>query len=139
MNKPSSAGIVVGLRARAVFDVVELDTASALGSGSVPALGTPRLLAWLEAVTCAALDPALADDEVSVGTHVDLDHLRASRVGARVRAEAIVVAVEGRRVDFDVEASDGDGDGAVIGRGRITRTVVDRERFVDRLGPINPG
>lgn len=127
----------MGLRARAVFDVVELDTASALGSGSVPALGTPRLLAWLEAVTCAALDPALADDEVSVGTHVDLDHLRASQVGARVRAEAIVVAVEGRRVDFDVEASDGDG--AVIGRGRITRTVVDRERFVDRLGPINPG
>ncbi len=127
----------MGLRARRVFDVVELDTASALGSGSVPALGTPRLLAWLEAVTCAALDPALADDEVSVGTHVDLDHLRASRVGARVRAEAIVVAVEGRRVDFDVEASDGDG--TVIGRGRITRTVVDRKRFVDQLGPIDSG
>jgi predicted thioesterase len=129
--------IVPGLRARRVFEVAEHDTAIAVGSGSVPALGTPCLLAWLEAVTVAALEPALAATEVSVGTHVELDHRQASAVGARVTVEAVVVTVDGARVGCDVEASNGDG--TVVGRGRITRTVVDRQCFLDRLGPGSSG
>lgn len=127
----------MGLMARQVFEVRALDTASAVGSGSVPSLATPRLLAWLEVATVAALEPALAAHETSVGTHVELDHLQSSAVGVRVRVTAVVVAVQGRRVDFDVEASDGDG--TVVGRGRISRAVLDRERFLDRLGPAKPG
>ncbi|MBA2553087.1 MAG: thioesterase [Geodermatophilaceae bacterium] len=137
MSSTAAAGVSVGLRARRVFEVVEFDTAIAVGSGSVPALGTPRLLAWLEAVTVAAIEPALAPTEVSVGTHVDLDHLQPSPVGARVAVEAVVTAIEGLRVDCDVEATNGDG--TLVGRARISRRVVNRERFLDRLGPGNPG
>lgn len=137
MSSPAATGIDIGLRARRVFEVVEQDTAIAVGSGSVPALGTPRLLAWLEAVTVAAIEPALGDGEVSVGSRVELDHLQPSAVGARVCVEAVVAAVSGRQVVFDVEARTGGQE--VLGRGRITRMVVDRVRFLDRLGPAVPG
>jgi len=129
VNGPSSA---LGRRAQQVFEVLDLDTAVALGSGSVPVLSTPRLLAWMEAVTVAALDPAVAVHDVSVGIHVHLDHLRPSAVGAKVSVEAVVSAVDGPRVDCDVEARDGEG--ALVGRGRITRMVVDQQRFLDRMG-----
>lgn len=95
------------------------------------------MLAWLEAATVAALEPALAPNEVSVGTHIDLDHLRASAVGTRISVEAVVAAVDGQRVHCEVKASNGDG--TLVGRARITRTVVDREQFLNRLGPGNPG
>ncbi len=137
MSTPASTGVAVGLRARRVFEVIGLDTASAVGSGSVPALGTPRLLAWMEAATVAALEPALAPNEVSVGTHVELDHVHPSAVGVRVSVEAVIAGIDGRRVECAVEASDGEG--TVIGRGRITRMVLDRELFLERLGPGAPG
>ena len=70
------------------FTVTEADTAEALGSGSLPVLGTPRLLAWCEAATCAAIEEWLSPGETSVGTRVELEHTRASRVGVRVEVTA---------------------------------------------------
>ena len=129
--------MAVGLRARQVFEVLDLDTARALGSGSVPVLGTPRLLAWMEQVTVAALEPVIRDGDTSVGSAVELAHLRPSVVGARVSVEATVVEVDGGRVVLDVVARHGDG--TTTGRGRITRTVVDREAFLEQVGPADPG
>ena len=57
------------------FTVTEDDTAAALGSGSLPVLATPRLLAWCEAATCAALEPTLPEGSTSVGTRISLEHL----------------------------------------------------------------
>ena len=70
------------------FTVTEDDTAAAVGSGSLPVLGTPRLLAWCEAATCAALDPSLAAGTTSVGTRVELEHRAASPVGQRLEVTA---------------------------------------------------
>ena len=56
------------------FTVTDADTAAAVGSGSLPVLGTPRLLAWCEAATCAAIDPTLPEGSTSVGTRVELEH-----------------------------------------------------------------
>src|SRR3954454_7203085 len=66
------------------FSVTDADTAEALGSGSLPVLGTPRLLAWCEAATCAAIEPELGEGETSVGTRVELEHTRGSRVGVGI-------------------------------------------------------
>ncbi|MBA3419986.1 MAG: thioesterase [Geodermatophilaceae bacterium] len=137
VNGTGSTLIAVGRSARRVFEVVDLDTAAAMGSGSVPALGTPRLLAWMEAVTVAVLEPELHTDHTSVGTRVELEHVRPSAVGAQVCVEAFVTAVDGRRVDFDILATDADG--TPVGRGRISRVVVERASFPDRLGPRGPG
>lgn len=114
------------------FTVTDDDTAAALGSGSLPVLGTPRLLAWLEAVTCACLAPALTEGSTSVGTRVQVEHLAASPVGATVEVSASSAYVDGRLHRFTVSARD-TSSGKVLGAGEITRVVVDTERFLSRL------
>ncbi len=113
------------------FDVTDLDTAAALGSGSLPVLGTPRLLAWCEAATCAAIEPALSEGSTSVGTRVQVEHLAASAVGARIEVTASSTYVDGRLHRFTVAARHLDG--KVVGTAEITRLVVDAERFLGRL------
>ena len=119
--------------ARLTFTVTDDDTAAALGSGSLPVLGTPRLLAWCEAATCAALDGALPPGGTSVGTRVALDHLAASPVGQQVEVTASASYVDGRLHRFAVAARHLGGNGKVVGTGEITRVVVDAERFLSRL------
>ena len=114
------------------YVVGEEDTAAAVGSGSLPVLGTPRLLAWLEAATCAALEPTLTAGSTSVGTRVQVDHLAASPVGAEVEVSASASYVDGRLHRFTVGARDATS-GKVLAAGEITRVVVDAERFLGRL------
>jgi predicted thioesterase len=114
------------------FTVTEADTADAVGSGSLPVLGTPRLLAWCEAVTCAAIESALPEGGTSVGTRVQLEHLAASPVGAEVEVSATTAYVDGRLHRFTVGARH-TGDGKVVGAGEITRVVVDAQKFLGRL------
>jgi len=111
--------------------VTDAGTAVALGSGGLPVLATPRLLAWCEAATCRALDGRLPAGSSSVGTSVRLEHLAPSAVGEEVTVVALVATVDGRRIGFEVEATDAAG--TVVGRGTVERVVVDDERFVARL------
>jgi fluoroacetyl-CoA thioesterase len=125
----------LGTAAVREFVVTDSDTASALGSGDVPVLATPRLLAWLEAATVACLDDVLDAASTSVGTRVEVEHSAASPVGAHVTAAASISYVDGRLVRFEVAAEHhlGDRPPTVVATGRITRVVVDRERFLARL------
>ncbi len=122
---------LVGRQAELRFRVTDDDTANAVGSGDLPVLGTPRLLAWLEAATCAAVDDALPQGHTTVGTRVDVEHRAASSIGAQVQVRAVVTQVVGRAVTFAVTA--GQGGGEVVAQGTIGRVVVDRERFLARL------
>ena len=115
-----------------VFEVTEDDTAAAVGSGSLPVLGTPRLLAWLEAATRACLEPVLTEGTTSVGTRVQVEHLAASLVGAEVEVSASSAYEDGRLHRFTVSARD-TASGKVLAAGEITRVVVDAERFLSRL------
>ncbi len=119
------------------FTVTDHDTAAAVGSGSLPVLGTPRLLAWCEAATCAALEPTLPEGSTSVGTRISLEHLAASPVGQEVEVTASTTYVDGRLHRFTVTARhvglDRAGHGKVVGSGEVTRVVVDAERFLARL------
>lgn len=120
--------------ARLTFAVGAADTAIALGSGDVPVLATPRLIAWLESATVDACPP-LGPDETSVGTRVDVEHLAASPLGASVDVAAELTHRDGRLLRFQVAAHhDAGGDPVMIARGEITRVVVRREAFLARLG-----
>lgn len=116
------------------FTVTEQDTALAVGSGDLPVLGTPRLLAWCEAATCAAVAESLDQTRTSVGTRVTVEHLSPSPVGADVTVTATVVYSDGRLLRFQVVAQHV-GDERPIGHGEITRVVVDRDRFLARVDP----
>ncbi|HEY6501765.1 MAG TPA: thioesterase family protein [Streptosporangiaceae bacterium] len=123
--------LTAGRRAEVTIATGPEDTAAALGSGDVPVLGTPRLLALAEAATVRALDGALAPGQTSVGTSVRLEHTAASPVGMRVTVTAELTGVDGRRVTFAIEATDAGG--TVVGLGTVERVVVDREKFLARL------
>lgn len=117
------------------YVVTGADTAIALGSGDVPVLATPRLVAWLEAATVDAC-PDLAADETSVGTRVDIEHLTATPVGARVETHAVINHRDGRLLRFAVTAHHDTGQGPVlIAQGQVTRVVVRREPFLARAVP----
>lgn len=123
-----------GARAVVVREVTAEDTARALGSGDLEVLGTPRLLAWCEQATVAAVADGLDEGRTSVGTRVEIAHERASTVGTTVTVTAELTHVDGRLLRFDVVAEqEADGAIAVVGRGTVTRVVVDRERFLRRL------
>jgi predicted thioesterase len=120
-----------GLEASRSHRVTPEDCADALGSGDLPVLATPRLLAWCEAATVAAVAGVLGRGQTSVGTRIQLEHSRASPVGAQLAVRAELVHVDGRLLRFEVVAEDGDS--AMVGHGEVTRVVVDRERFLSRL------
>jgi predicted thioesterase len=82
--------------------------------------------------TCAALEPGLGEGETSVGTRVQLEHLAASPVGARIEVSATTSYADGRLRRLTVSARDL-GSGKVVGAGEVTRVVVDAERFLSRL------
>jgi predicted thioesterase len=123
--------LTVGLASSQQHTVQSADTAPALGSGSVPVFATPRLLAWLEQATCAAIDESLEPGTTSVGTRINLDHQYAAVVGAVVTCRATLAAVDGRLLQFDVSATDEED--RLLATGQITRVVVDVDRFMARL------
>ena len=145
-------GLAVGLRATVRHVVTEADTAIRAGSGDVPVLATPRMLALAEAACVAALESHLDAGMTSVGTGVALEHRRASPVGTEIEVEAELTEVAGRRLVFGFivrhlpPAADGgpadggpaDGPGAdddlVAGAGTVERIVVDRAKFLARAG-----
>src|ERR687890_2096923 len=110
-----------GLQAAFRHTVTEADTAAAIGSGEVPVLATPRVLALAERATVAAVAGALQAGATTVGTRVELDHLAPSLVGADLAVEAMLERVDGRRLEFAVRLRNGD---RPVASGRITRVVV---------------
>jgi predicted thioesterase len=118
-----------GLSAAVELVVTDDDTALALKTGDVPVLATPRVVTLAEEATVRAVDTELAEGTTSVGYRVQLDHLAPTAVGGRVRAEATLEGIEGRRLNFRVSVNDGHG---LVAAGRITRVIVERARFMEK-------
>jgi fluoroacetyl-CoA thioesterase len=116
-----------GLEASVEETVNEAMTAERLGSGDVPVLGTPAILALVEAAAVAAVSGAFAPAQTTVGSSVELEHVAPTPVGASVVCRAELVEVDGRRLRFSFEVSDPAGP---VARGRHIRVIVDRERFL---------
>ncbi|MFF0154952.1 thioesterase family protein [Micromonospora sp. NPDC005203] len=131
MQEQPEPAFAPGLTAQVELTVTDADTAQAVGSGDVPVLGTPRVLALAEAATVAATATGMPPGSTTVGTRVELEHLAPTVVGRTVRAQALLATVDGRRLSFEVTVSDGD---QTVARGRVDRILVDRQRFVERAG-----
>src|SRR6201995_3365401 len=119
--------LTAGRRAEVTIATGGADTAAALGSGDVPVLAAPRLLALAEAATVRALDGALAPGQTSVGTSVRLEHTAASPVGMRITVTAELTGVDGRRLTFSIEAKDAHGTVAALGA--VERVGGERGKF----------
>lgn len=116
-----------GLSASFDYTVTDDDTAIAFGSGDVPVLATPKVLALAEGATVRAVSEHLTDDLTTVGVRAEIDHLLPTAIGATVRVDAVLETVEGRRLKFGVRVSDEE---RTVAEGTVLRILVTRERFL---------
>ena len=121
--------IEVGMKGRAETVVTQDNTARAAGSGLVPVFATPWMIALMENAAVGAVQAALAPDEGTVGTRLNVTHDAATPIGMKVWAEAEVTGAEGRKITFAVSAWDG---AERIGGGTHERVIVKTERFLAR-------
>lgn len=110
--------------------VTEEWSAPVMGSGTVPVLATPALVALMEQAAVRALEGRLPAGHTSVGVRIDVRHLAATPMGMEVRARATLIAAEGRRLTFRIEAWD---DVEKVGEALHERVVVDAARFMERV------
>lgn len=120
----------VGLKYESRLTVGAENTALVLGSGDMEVLATPAMVALMENAAMKAVADYLPEGSTTVGIEISTSHLKASAVGANVVAEATLQEVDGRRLVFSLKAWD---DAGVIGEGKHTRFIVDRERFLSKL------
>ncbi|WP_036881108.1 thioesterase family protein [Xylanibacter oryzae] len=113
------------------FTVNETITAKMMGSGDMLVLATPAMVAMMENTAMNAVAELLDDGETTVGSMINTTHVRPSAIGAEITVTATLVAVDGRKLTFDVMAKDGEN---MIGQGEHVRFVVDKERFLKKLG-----
>ncbi|MEU4691355.1 hotdog domain-containing protein [Actinoplanes sp. NPDC023714] len=118
-----------GMSARVELTVTDADTAQALGSGDVPVLGTPRLLALAEAATVAATARQIPGGVTTVGSRAEIAHRAPTPVGRVVVAQATLTKVDGRKLFFEVVVQDRN---AVVAEVTIERVVLDRQQFIER-------
>jgi predicted thioesterase len=108
--------------------VSENETAKFLGSGGLEVYATPAMICHME---YAAYSLAEKEGHQTVGTKVDISHLRACKVGTEVTITAELTEVDGRRLEYIVKVEDASG---LLGEGRHQRFVIDPERFMAKLG-----
>jgi len=116
-----------GLSAQSRTTVTAANTAVAMGSGDMPVFATPAMAALMENAAMRAAASALPEGSTTVGVEMNVSHIKPSGLGAEIVASAVVTAVEGRKITFNVGARDA---GGMIGEGVHVRFVVDRERFL---------
>ena len=123
------ADIPLGAESALSLTVEEACTAHRWGSGELLVFATPHMIALMERAAVAAVDSHLPEGYQTVGTLVNIEHVAPSPVGAQVTARARLVAREGRKLVFEVEAADANG---LIGRGTHERFVIQTASFMQK-------
>ena len=121
--------ITVGMKAEVFSFVEKEDTAKEVGSGSLLVYATPCMVALMEGAACEAIEEAMGDDRTSVGTELNIQHISATPVGMDVRAEAVVTAVDGKVITFEIHAYDESGE---IGHGTHKLVIVPIQKFLEK-------
>ncbi len=122
--------IETGLTHTSTMLVTADKTAAAVGSGDMPVLATPMMMALMENAAMNAVCVHLAEGETTVGGQIEASHLKPTKEGQTVSATATVTKVDGRKIYFDIEAREGD---ELLGKGTHLRFIVSRDRFLSKL------
>ena len=121
--------ITIGMKGEVATLAEREDTALEVGSGSLLVYATPCMVALMEGAACEAIQEALSDSQTTVGTELNIQHISATPVGLEVRAEAEVIAVDGKVITFQVKAFDEAGE---IGNGIHKRVIVNTQKFLEK-------
>ena len=121
--------MIVGMKGEVGTTVEREDTAMEVGSGSLLVYATPCMVALMEGAACEAIAEALGENQTTVGTMLNIEHISATPVGLDVRAVAEVTAVDGKVITFAVTAYDEAGE---IGKGTHKRVIVNSQKFLEK-------
>ena len=122
--------IEIGLKHTSELVVTDAVTAIAAGSGDMPVLATPMMMALMENAAMLAVKDELPEGSTTVGGHIESSHLKPSKIGDSVSATAEVTKIDGRKIEFKVAAYSGE---TILGEGTHLRFIVDREKFMSKL------
>ena len=122
--------IEIGLKHTSELTVTEDVIAVTVGSGDLPVLATPMMMALMENAAMLAIFDELPEGCTTVGGHIESSHLKPSKIGDVVRAVAEVTKVDGKKIEFKVSAYSGD---VLLGEGTHLRFIVDREKFMSKF------
>lgn len=120
----------IGMTHTSSLVVTNEKTALNLGSGDLPVLATPAMMALMENAAMLAVADSLPEGSTTVGGQIASSHLLPTLVGDSVTATAELISVEGRKLGFRITAHDSQG--RLIGEGTHLRFIVDKERFMAR-------
>ena len=123
--------IEIGQKHTSELTVTDSVTAIAMGSGDMPVLATPAMMALMENAAMLAIAGTIPEGCTSVGGHIESSHLRPSKIGDKISAIAEVTKIDGKKDEFKVAAYSGD---TLLGEGTHLRFIVDKERFMSKLG-----
>ena len=122
--------IEIGLTHTSQLTVTEAVTAIEMGSGDMPVLATPAMMALMENAAMLAVADHLPEGCTTVGGHIASSHIKPSKLGDIVTATATVTRVDGKKIEFKVEARSGE---TLLGEGTHLRFIVEKEKFMSRL------
>lgn len=116
-----------GITNTVTLTVTPKESAKAYGSGTLDVFATPAMIALMERTAMDSVAEYLAEDEATVGTEVNVQHLSATPIGCEVTCQSELVETDGRKLTFKVTASDNKG---VIGEGTHCRFIIKKEKFL---------
>ena len=122
--------VTIGIKGREEAVVLPELTAKHIGSGTVPVLATPMMIALMEKTCRLSVKPYLEEGQETVGTHVNVSHDSATPEGMTVWCESEVVEIDRRKITFRVVVYDKDG---IVGQGMHERFIIDENRFRDKM------
>ncbi len=119
----------IGMAKKTQTRVTTKNTAKEYGSSSVEVFGTPAMVALMEEAAIKAVDKYLPEGFATVGVHLDIKHIAATPIGMNVTASAKLAGIDGKRLFFDVEASD---EKEKIGSGTHQRYIIELDKFLEK-------
>lgn len=120
----------IGLSHISTTTVNNSNTARTYGSGGLDVFATPAMIGLMENAAMTAVENDLLEGSSTVGAHISTSHIKPSKMGATIKATAVLEKIDGRKLTFKVSACDDEG---VIGEGTHIRYIVDIERFMAKL------
>ncbi|MCX6230333.1 MAG: thioesterase family protein [Bacteroidetes bacterium] len=126
MNNQIPNGIIGNLSIK----VTTKDTASQYGSGLIDVFATPAMIALMEKTAQCSVQSYLPEGSITLGTEINIKHIKATAVGMKVSCESKLISIEGRKLIFEVKAWDEQGE---IGYGTHERCIVDSKKFMEKL------